>query len=117
MKYERPFSAEFGTVRDKNGAILVSLGETTDDCDHARTIAALLDVDEAFWVVEKYVGNRLHYWSAGARGRGDNDDWANNIEWATKFADRQSADQVLFRLADAQGRSVQHSMLPVRAEA
>jgi hypothetical protein len=70
-----------------------------------------MEAGKAFWLVESYFGGKLHYWSAGARGRGDRDDFSTSVEWATKLADFQSAEQVLFRLLDGQGRSVEHSML------
>lgn len=61
-----------------------------------------------YWLVERYVGNGLHYWSAGARGRGNRDDWATDVQWATRFADEQSAEQVRCRLCDGEGRSTEH---------
>lgn len=68
-------------------------------------------MNNTFWLVECYFGGRLHYWSAGAAGRGLRDGWSTDIGFATKLADNESADQVLFHICGGDGRSVQHSML------
>lgn len=67
--------------------------------------------EKSFWVVEKYILEKLHYWSAGAAGRGHGDGWSLDIAFATKFADSESADQVMCHLCDKQGRSAEHSFL------
>ena len=66
----------------------------------------------SFWVIEKYVSGRLNYWSAHARGRGSEDDWSFAIEWATKFYNQESAEQILCSdFCCNQGRVAEHSMV------
>lgn len=66
------------------------------------------EMPDKFWVVERWFKSHLHFWSAGARGRGYADDWSTDIAWATKLCDRESADQILLHIAKGEGRSVQH---------
>lgn len=63
------------------------------------------------FVIERYIANELHYWCAGACGRGAKDQWATDYDWATKFADDQSGQQVLFNLCGGEGRVVQHGLV------
>lgn len=64
-----------------------------------------------FWVVEAHFSDRLHYWSAGAAGRGHRDGWATDIGFATKLADSESAAQVLVHLCGNIGRVVEHGWI------
>jgi hypothetical protein len=78
----------------------------------ARAASAIRELQSGpFWVVEKYIAGELHYWCAGARGRGHRDDWATDIEWATKLHDENSASQVLVHLCSNEGRCAQHAFL------
>ena len=61
-----------------------------------------------YWLIEAYFNGALHYWCAGARGRGARDNWAKDIGWATKLADADSAEQVLLHICDGIGKSTQH---------
>lgn len=63
------------------------------------------------WLVERYVNDVLHFWSAGARGRGYRDDWSIDVNFATRLADADSASQVHIRLCEGEGRIVQHVWL------
>ena len=65
-----------------------------------------------FWVVEAFFDGDQHYFCAGGRGRGCRDDWATDIEWATKFYDEHSASQALFHLCKGNGRCAQYSIWP-----
>ena len=96
MKYERPFSAEFGEVRDAKGAVLISMGESQDDCDHARTVAALLNEGctrpketdipdrETFWLVERNI-SPPQYVSLNSAG------WHHDVWQARRFNSEREA--------------------------
>lgn len=60
------------------------------------------------WVIERYVNGRLCYWTAGARGRSGRDDWVGRFDFATRFADEESATQVQVHLCDGEGRVTEH---------
>lgn len=64
--------------------------------------------NKVFWVVERYVNNRLCYWAVGARGRASRDDWAEDISFAIRFADYPSAEAVMVHAAGGEGRTVAH---------
>jgi hypothetical protein len=68
-------------------------------------------MQKTFWLVERYIAGRLHYWSAGAAGRGSRDGWSTDVGFATKLADNESADQVMLYVCGGEGRSVEHSFL------
>lgn len=70
-------------------------------------------MNNGFYLVERYINGRLHYWSAGAAGRGSKDGWSTDAVFATKLADSESADQVLLHVCGGEGRTVEHSMLAV----
>jgi hypothetical protein len=65
----------------------------------------------SFWLIERHINDRLHYWSAGATGRGSRDGWSTDWSFATKLADQESAHQVLFRLLDGEGRVAEHGLV------
>jgi hypothetical protein len=67
--------------------------------------------NEELWVVERYIKNQLHYWAAGARGRGYRDDWSAEFDFATGFAREQDAMQVLLHICDGEGRVTQHTVV------
>ncbi|MDE2096564.1 MAG: hypothetical protein KGL39_04900 [Patescibacteria group bacterium] len=85
-------------------------GHVNTLCAQAASVIRELE-SGPFWVVEKYLFGMLHYWSAGARGRGHQDDFATDIGWATKLHDEESASQVLHRLCSGEGRCTQHMFL------
>ena len=68
-------------------------------------------MDKSFWVIELYFNNSLFYWSAGARGKSSRDDWAPQIDSATKFFDDDSAVRVLLHSLGGTGRVVEHQFL------
>jgi hypothetical protein len=63
------------------------------------------------WVIEKFIGSRLHFYCPGARGRGLEHDWSEKFEFALKLADQESADRVCIYLCGNQGRSAQHAYI------
>jgi hypothetical protein len=65
-------------------------------------------MDESGWLVERYIKNQLHYWCAGARGRGLADDWSTSHEWVTRFAREEDAMAVLLHICHGEDRVVEH---------
>lgn len=63
------------------------------------------------WVIEKYLGGKLVYYSPGARGRSAEDNWSEDFSWELKMHDEESAEKVLFHLTESQGRCAQHGVL------
>lgn len=72
------------------------------------------------WLIERHIGNTLNYWSPGARGRGDADNWTSDIDFAVRFTREQDAIAVLYNVCAKQGRAAQHAWvdraLPTTAE-
>ena len=58
-----------------------------------------------FWVIERYQYSALHFWCA-FNGKSQ---WCTRIDDAARFADEESANQVLSHLADGNGRVAEHS--------
>lgn len=73
------------------------------------------DLDNPFWLIERYVNGRLCFWSAGARGRSSRDDWSEDVEFATRLSSHASAEQVLIHTCGGEGRCTRHLNLPKAA--
>jgi len=68
------------------------------------------------WVIERWVRDRLCYWSPGARGRSPRDDWSESFDFAVKFADQESASMMQIHLCDSEGRTVEHAYVAAKSE-
>lgn len=68
----------------------------------------------AFCLLERYVNGRLCYWASGARGRASRDDWSEDVAFAIKFYDFNSAETVLIHACGGEGRVTEHVILPNR---
>ena len=63
------------------------------------------------WLIERWIANQLHYWCAGARGRGFADDWATDVNWAVRFARKEDATKVLYHVCNKDGRVAEHAWI------
>jgi hypothetical protein len=64
------------------------------------------------WLIERWYGDVLHYWNAGNCG-GRNDGTVESMftpthEDAVRFARKQDAEVILYRLLRGEGRVVEH---------
>ena len=72
--------------------------------------------DQVGWVIERYSGDTLHYWD----GRGLADyprpgGFSRKHEDAIRFARKEDAEAILFRLLDGNGRAVEHMWMDAPA--
>lgn len=69
------------------------------------------------WLIERYIHNRIHYWSAGGGGHGRSDGFSDRYEDAVRFSRFEDAAVVLSRLCEGYGRVAQHAWIDgVRCE-
>ena len=65
--------------------------------------------DQTGWVIERYSGDELFYWDG--RGLGDYHKprgFSSKNEEAIRFARKEDAEAILFRLLEGHGRAVEH---------
>lgn len=70
----------------------------------------MTDVATSFWVIERYNGDTLLYWSARG-GHAGIEYFEPKIEWAVKFADKKSGSAILHHHLKSIGRVVEHSFV------
>lgn len=64
------------------------------------------------WVIERYYGSILHYWRPSLRGDDREDGfWDKDFIGAVKFADAESAGQVLRETCGNNGRVAEHAYI------
>lgn len=69
------------------------------------------------WLIERYIGNVLHYWSADAweaarqPERNSPRDWRPDVDLAIRFADERSALTVLKFVCGNLGRVAEHKWM------
>ena len=68
----------------------------------------VVDRRESGWLIERYISDRLHFWNAGALAHGRRDGFTDLIDDAVRFARKEDASTVLFRVCDGQGRVAEH---------
>lgn len=94
---------------------ITKVAQAIMDCEAAGPIkpsaAAVVAPAVAAWLIERYIGNVLHYYSADAmwpKARCDQTDWRPDVDLAIRFVDERSALMVLERVCENQGRVAEH---------
>lgn len=69
-----------------------------------------------FWVIERYLSNKLHFWNAGQASENASSDelcggWTTSIHDAAQFRRDADAQAVLYRLLRGAGRTAEHGMI------
>lgn len=68
------------------------------------------------WLIERYINNQLHYWNAGALGKGRKDGFTSEVNDAVRFSREEDASIVLFHICDGQGRVAGHTWMERAAQ-
>lgn len=71
--------------------------------------------DNEGWVIERYIGNRLHYWSGGNPNSRDGG-FTEKHDRAIRMCREEDAMVVLFHLCDGMGRVAQHKWCDLPAQ-
>lgn len=73
--------------------------------------------DKTAWLIERHIGNVLHYWSGDAwetareAARNHPNDWRPDVDCAIRFADEKSALTVLKFVCGNVGRVAEHAWI------